>query len=241
MCIRDRTFPKRAFDVGIAEGHAVTFAAGLAKAGFKPFVAIYSTFLQRAYDQIVEDVCLQKLPVVFCIDRAGIVGADGETHHGIFDLSYLKHIPNLTVMAPKDGAELEAMLEFAHDCGGPCAIRYPRGAAPQLGYESKIEYGKAQPIRDGKDVVIWSLGAMTEKALAAADILEGRGISAGVVNMTFLRPMDRETLLDTAKKASLVATVEDNVIQGGAGEEINSILAGSGVKIINIGLSLIHI
>ena len=229
------TFPKRAFDVGIAEGHAVTFAAGLAKAGFKPFVAIYSTFLQRAYDQIVEDVCLQKLPVVFCIDRAGIVGADGETHHGIFDLSYLKHIPNLTVMAPKDGAELEAMLEFAHDCGGPCAIRYPRGAAPQLGYESKIEYGKAQPIRDGKDVIIWSLGAMTEKALAAADILEGRGISTGVVNMTFLRPMDRETLLDTAKKASLVATVEDNVLQGGAGEEINSILAGSGVKIINIG------
>ncbi len=228
-------FPKRAFDVGIAEGHAVAFAAGLAKAGFKPFVAIYSTFLQRAYDQIVEDVCLQKLPVVFCIDRAGIVGADGETHHGIFDLSYLKHIPNLTVMAPKDGAELEAMLEFARQCGGPCAIRYPRGTAPQMDVGAEIRLGKAQRLKDGKDVEIWAIGAMTQKAVEAAEILSRNDISAGVVNMAFLNPLDKEMLMESAEKVPLIATVEDNVLTGGAGEEVNNVLAGSGAKIINIG------
>lgn len=174
-----KTYPDRAFDVGIAEGHAVTFSAGLAKAGYRPFVAIYSTFLQRAYDQILEDVCLQNLPVTFCIDRAGIVGADGETHHGIFDISYLKHMPNLTIMAPKDGAELEAMMEFAENADGPCAIRYPRGSAHDTGFPCDVQYGKAQPLKEGRDVEIWALGAMNSKALEAADILAEKGVSAG--------------------------------------------------------------
>lgn len=172
--------------MGIAEGHAVTFSAGLAKAGYRPFVAIYSTFLQRAYDQILEDVCLQNLPVTFCIDRAGIVGADGETHHGIFDISYLKHMPNLTIMAPKDGAELEAMMEFAENADGPCAIRYPRGSAHDTGFPCDVQYGKAQPLKEGRDVEIWALGAMNSKALEAADILAEKGVSAGVVNMSFV-------------------------------------------------------
>lgn len=228
-------FPDRAFDVGIAEGHAVTFAAGLAKAGMKPFVAIYSTFLQRAYDQIVEDICLQNLPVVLCIDRAGIVGADGETHHGIFDLSYLKHIPNMTVMAPKDGAELEAMLQIAAACSGPCAIRYPRGTAPQLGFDMPPEYGRSQQLKEGDDVEIWAVGAMVQKALEASEILEKKGIRAGVVNMAFLRPLDTDMLRESAKKHSLIVTLEDNVISGGAGEDISGVLAGSGTDIINIG------
>lgn len=230
-----REYPKRAFDVGIAEGHAVTFSAGLAKAGMKPFVAVYSTFLQRAYDEIMEDVCLQKLPVVFCIDRAGIVGADGETHHGIFDLSYLKHMPNLTVMAPKDGRELEAMMEFAAEAEGPCAIRYPRGEAENFGTDSVIEAGRAEVIREGKDTDIWAIGAMVKKALDAADILEDKGISAGVVNMRFLKPFDLSLLRGSADRFKLIFTLEDNVVSGGAGEEINNLLSDKDVKVLNIG------
>lgn len=228
-------YPDRAFDVGIAEGHAVTFAAGLAKAGMKPFVAVYSTFLQRAYDHIMEDVCLQGLPVVLCIDRAGIVGNDGETHHGVFDLSYLKHIPGLTVMAPKDGGELEAMLEFAASYDSPCAIRYPRGEAPQLGPSEEIRRGKAERLRSGSDVDIWAFGAMVEKALEAADILEAVGISTGVVNTRFLCPVDNEALEAAADSAALIVTAEDNVIPGGLGEEINDVLKNSGTRIMNIG------
>ncbi len=228
-------YPDRAFDVGIAEGHAVTFAAGLAKAGMKPFVAVYSTFLQRAYDHIMEDVCLQELPVVLCIDRAGIVGNDGETHHGVFDLSYLKHIPGLTLMAPKDGGELEAMLEFAASSDRPCAIRYPRGEAPQLGPAEDICPGKAERLRSGSDVDIWAFGAMVEKALEAADILEAGGISAGVVNTRFLCPVDNEALEAAAGSVSLIVTAEDNVIPGGLGEEINDVLKNSGTRIMNIG------
>ncbi|MFQ7110515.1 MAG: 1-deoxy-D-xylulose-5-phosphate synthase [Anaerovoracaceae bacterium] len=230
-----REYPKRAFDVGIAEGHAVTFSAGLAKAGMKPFVAVYSTFLQRAYDEIMEDVCLQKLPVVFCIDRAGIVGADGETHHGIFDLSYLKHMPNLTVMAPKDGRELEAMMEFAAEAEGPCAIRYPRGEAENFGTDNVIEAGRAEVIREGKDTEIWAIGAMVKKALDAADILEDKGISAGVVNMRFLKPFDLSLLRGSADRFKLIFTLEDNVVSGGAGEEINNLLSDKDVKVLNIG------
>ena len=221
--------------MGIAEGHAVTFSAGLAKAGMKPFVAVYSTFLQRAYDEIMEDVCLQKLPVVFCIDRAGIVGADGETHHGIFDLSYLKHMPNLTVMAPKDGRELEAMMEFAAEAEGPCAIRYPRGEAENFGTDSVIEAGRAEVIREGKDTEIWAIGAMVKKALDAADILEDKGISAGVVNMRFLKPFDLSLLRGSADRFKLIFTLEDNVVSGGAGEEINNLLSDKDVKVLNIG------
>lgn len=236
-----RTFPGRIFDVGIAEGHAVTFAAGLAKAGCKPFVAIYSTFLQRAYDQIVEDVCLQNLPVVFCIDRSGIVGADGETHHGIFDLSYLRHIPNLTVMAPKDGKELEAMMEYAKTLGTPCAIRYPRGTAPQLKKEFKISLGKSHQLIRGSDIEIWALGSMVKKALKVAEILKDKKISASVINMEFAKPIDKGRLLKSGHKFKLICTLEDNVAKGGVGEEISaflanqSVFANKDVKIINIG------
>lgn len=231
-------YPKRTFDVGIAEGHAVTFAAGLAKAGYKPFVTIYSTFLQRAYDEIMEDVCLQNLPVVFCIDRAGIVGADGETHHGIFDLSYLKHMPNLTVMAPQDGAELEAMLELAAELKGPCAIRYPRGTTPQLGgvtCGSELKPGRSVRLREGEDVDIWALGTMVEKALEASDLLQEQDIKAGVVNMRFAKPFDAEALQDAAKNHRLIVTLEDNVLTGGIGEEIDALLINETTQVVNLG------
>ncbi|NLD20341.1 MAG: 1-deoxy-D-xylulose-5-phosphate synthase [Clostridiales bacterium] len=228
-------FPERTFDVGIAEAYAVSFAAGLAKAGSKPFVAIYSTFLQRGYDQIVEDVCLQNLPVVFCIDRAGIVGADGETHHGILDLSYLKSIPNLTIMAPKDKGELEAMMEYAITLNAPCAIRYPKGATPELGAVNKVITGKANQIKRGTDVEIWALGSMVEKALKAADILKKKNISVSVINAKFLKPFDTERLLKSAGKYKLLVSMEDNALTSGMGEEMNTILKDEDVSIINIG------
>lgn len=231
----EKEFPDRIFDVGIAEGHAVTFAAGLAKAGLRPFVAIYSTFLQRGYDQILEDVCLQNLPVVFCIDRAGIVGADGETHHGIFDLSYLRHMPNLTIMAPRDGKELEVMLEEAVEMDGPCAIRYPRGAVHEIKAVPKFVFGKAQQLRRGIDIEIWSVGTMAQQALDAAYILKDRGIDASVVDMTFVKPLDKERILKYADKFKLLVTVEDNVLAGGAGEAVKELLANRDARVINIG------
>lgn len=227
--------PDKIFDVGIAEGHAVTFAAGLAKAGLKPYFAVYSTFLQRAYDEIIEDVCLQNLPVVFCIDRAGIVGADGETHHGIFDLSYLRHIPNMTIMAPKDGAELEAMLEFSKTIDGPCAIRYPRGSAADISKPNKITLGKSHQLKRGTDVEIWSVGTMADKVIKAADILKAKGISASIINTEFVKPLDADRLKKSAEKYSLIVTVEDNVVSGGIGEGIKDIVSLKDVKVINIG------
>lgn len=230
-----RKFPERLFDVGIAEGHAVTFAAGLAKGGYKPFVAIYSTFLQRAYDQIMEDVCLQKLPVVFCVDRAGIVGADGETHHGIFDISYLSHMPNITIMAPKDGRELEDMLQYASEMKAPCAIRYPRGAAVDMEKINKIQKGRSHQLARGGDAEIWALGAMAEKAAAAAAILREKNISVSVINMEFAKPLDRDRLMKSAGRYPLIVTLEDNVVTGGAGEKIRSLLADEDVRVVNIG------
>ena len=230
-----RSYPDRTFDVGIAEGHAVTFAAGLAKAGCRPFVAIYSTFLQRAYDQIIEDVCLQNLPVILCLDRAGIVGADGETHHGIFDLSYLRNIPNMTVLAPKDGRELEEMMEYALSLDGPCAIRYPRGTAPQLDFDSSFEPGRAQQLRNGADAEIWAAGAMVTKALDAAEILEKQGIDAGVINIASIKPLDCTRLLESGEKYPLIVTLEDNLLAGGIGEEISSVLTNTDVRVLNIG------
>lgn len=227
--------PDKIFDVGIAEGHAVTFAAGLAKAGLKPYFAVYSTFLQRAYDEIIEDVCLQNLPVVFCIDRAGIVGADGETHHGIFDLSYLRHIPNMTIMAPKDGAELEAMLEFSKTIDGPCAIRYPRGSAADISKPNKITLGKSHQLKRGTDVEIWSVGTMADKVIKAADILKAKGISASIINTEFVKPLDTDRLKKSAEKYPLIVTVEDNVVSGGIGEGINDIVSLKDVKVISIG------
>ncbi len=231
-------FPRRTFDVGIAEGHAVTFAAGLAKSGYRPFVTIYSTFLQRAYDEIMEDVCLQELSVVFCIDRAGIVGADGETHHGLFDISYLKHMPNLTLMAPADARELEDMMELALKLDMPCAIRYPRGTAPQLDkkyHERPLEVGKSARLCEGKDLDIWALGSMVPTALDAADILQECGISAGVVNMRFAKPLDEQGLAESARAHNMIVTLEDNVISGGVGEDIDALLINKQCRLINIG------
>lgn len=230
-----RTFPKRTIDAGIAEGHAVTLAAGLAAGGRKPYVAVYSTFLQRAYDHILEDVCLQDLPVVFCLDRAGIVGADGETHHGIYDLSYLRSIPNLQILAPATAKQLEEMLEYTRTCEHPCAIRYPRGQAITEPALPAFAPGKSQRIREGCDVDIWAAGPMLHHALETADLLESDGIHAGVVNIAQVQPLDEETLRQAAKDHPLIVTLEDNVISGGVGEGIDRLLAGDPVKVLNFG------
>jgi len=205
-------FPKRFFDVGIAEEHALTFAAGLAKSGMKPLVAIYSSFLQRAYDQLVEDICLQNLPVVFLVDRAGCVGADGETHHGVFDLSYLSQIPGMMVLTPKDGNQLQAMMKYAVSLGTPCAIRYPRG---ETVYDNNItSVYTGCNIREEQDgaIDIWAVGAMYECGQKVCSILKEKGFDAGLVNVTSVKPMDMSQLTDTAR---LIVTIEDNVLDGG--------------------------
>ncbi|HZK88107.1 MAG TPA: 1-deoxy-D-xylulose-5-phosphate synthase [Anaerovoracaceae bacterium] len=223
-----QNFPDRIFDVGIAEAHAVTFAAGLAQGGLKPVVAIYSTFLQRAYDQILMDVCLQNLPVIFAIDRAGNVGQDGETHHGIFDLSYLEHMPNLTILAPKDGQELSEMLEYAISLNGPCAIRYPRGAA------SDVIIGSAQ----GADVEIWAVGKMVSIGNNACELLKKMNIDAGIINVKRIKPLDQAGILASARRVKHIVTLEDNSVIGGFGQQLSSFLLEKGildVKVINIG------
>ncbi len=229
------TYPDRFFDVGIAEAHSTTFAAGLAKAGMRPYVAVYSSFLQRAYDQILEDVCLQNLPVTFCIDRAGVVGADGETHHGLFDMAYLRSMPNMTVLAPKDGPELEAMMDMSLSIDGPCAIRYPRGAAADLGGPSAEIPGKAVRLKDGTDVDIWAAGNMAGPALEASAILEEEGVSAGVVNMASITPFDEGALNDSAENVPLIITIEDGIVTGGIGEHIKALAADGPAKVINLG------
>ncbi len=237
-----KEFPNRFFDVGIAEQHAVTFAAGLAVEGFKPVVAIYSTFLQRAYDQIIHDVCIQNLPVVFAIDRAGIVGADGETHQGVFDLSYLRHIPNMVVMAPKDGHELGDMLKTALLLNRPVAIRYPRSEIVGKDIKDKpepIPCGKAELLREGKDVVIVAIGSMVYPSLEAAFYLEKEGIDAAVINARFLKPMDEELLINWSLLTRNVITVEENVLLGGFGSAFLEMLERNritGVKIRRMGI-----
>jgi 1-deoxy-D-xylulose-5-phosphate synthase len=233
-------YPDRIFDAGIAEAHAVTFAAGLAASGYRPVVAIYSTFLQRAYDQILIDVCMQNLPVVFAIDRAGNVGADGETHHGVFDLSYLSHMPNLTVLAPKDGKELADMLEYAMTLEGPCAIRYPKGDAVDC--QDEISYpvidGTAERLRNGNDVEIFAVGKMVSIGVEACRKLRSRGIEAGLINVRFVKPFDKAAVLSAADKAKKIVTLEDNVLEGGYGAMVNGLLAEEGkseVKVLNIG------
>ncbi len=216
-------FPDRFFDVGIAEEHAVTFAAGLAREGKIPVVAIYSTFLQRGYDQIVHDVCLQNLPVVFAVDRAGIVGADGATHQGLFDLSFLRHIPNMSVMAPRDEAEFVRMLRAAVDAGRPAAVRYPRGAVlgvPAAADAEPLPWGKGELLVEGKDLLILAVGAAVAPALRAADDLRGRGISAAVVDARFVKPIDAELILPLAHRIGRVLTVEENALAGGFGSAV---------------------
>jgi 1-deoxy-D-xylulose-5-phosphate synthase len=219
--------PKRYFDVGIAEEHAVIFAAGMATKGYKPFCAIYSTFLQRAFDQIVHDVCLQNLPVVFCMDRGGLSGDDGPTHHGLFDISYLRSVPNLIHMVPKDEDELADMMYTAMLHEGPSAIRYPRGTGPGVAVKEHpvaLEIGKAEVIRDGAEVAIFGLGAMLPEAQRLAELLRGEGFSAAVINPRFAKPVDRECLADFGSRCGLVVTLEDHVLAGGFGSAVMEVL-----------------
>jgi 1-deoxy-D-xylulose-5-phosphate synthase len=226
------TFPERSLDVGIAEQHAVTFAAGLASEGFKPVVAIYSTFLQRAYDQIIHDVCLPNLHVVFCIDRGGLVGEDGPTHHGHFDITYLRSLPNMTLMAPKDENELRHMLYTALKHSGPAAIRYPRGTAIGVPLDpdyKMIPIGKSEILREGEDLLIIALGSMVPPAMEAATILQNEGLSAGVVNCRFVKPLDKG-LVDQIRAVGKVLVVEENIRQGGLGSALLELLNDSDVR-----------
>lgn len=220
-------FPERTFDVGIAEEHAVTFAAGLSLGGMIPVVAVYSSFLQRAFDQILHDVCIQKVHVVFAVDRAGLVGSDGETHQGCFDLSYLSMMPNMTVMAPKNKWELSDMMKFAIHYDGPIAIRYPRGEA-YTGLEDKraeIEYGKAEILEEGQDIALLAVGSMVETAEKVYHIMQGEKRSASLVNMRFVKPLDTKLLDQLAEKHRLFVTMEENVKAGGFGEQVMTYLA----------------
>lgn len=225
-------FPKRFYDVGIAEEHAALFACGLAAQGFKPYVAVYSTFMQRCVDMIQHDAALQSLPVKFCMDRAGLSPDDGPTHHGLFDIAMLRAIPNLVLMQPRDEAELARMLRTMNDYSeGPAAIRYPRGAgtgAPIGAHPEPLPVGKAEVLREGDDIAVWALGNQCEVALAAAEILETRGISAAVVNARFVKPIDAECLRHYAGKARLLATLEDHVVTGGFGSAALECLNAAG-------------
>ncbi len=227
-----RTFPGRFYDVGIAEQLAVTFAAGLATQGLLPVVAIYSTFLQRAYDQILHDVCLQNLPVVFAVDRAGIVGEDGATHQGLFDLSYLRNLPHLVMMAPKDENELRHMLKTAIGCGFPVSIRYPRGKGVGVPLDNEIltlPLGKGEVLREGSDLAMIAVGCTVYPALKAAQKLAEEGIEAKVINARFIKPLDAELILSTAAAVKKILTIEENVLDGGFGSAVLELLAAKGV------------
>ena len=232
MDIFGKEFPKRMFDVGIAEQHAVTFAAGLATEGYKPYAAIYSTFLQRAYDQVVHDVAIQSLPVRFAIDRAGLVGADGSTHAGSFDITYLSTLPNFIVMAASDEAELVKMINTSVDINDkPCAIRYPRGTGigvelPSI--EEKIEIGKGKIIHQGTQVCLLSLGTRLEECKVAAEELKAKGISTTIIDARFAKPLDEDLILKSAREHELMITIEEGSI-GGFGSHVKNLLAEKGI------------
>jgi 1-deoxy-D-xylulose-5-phosphate synthase len=226
--------PKRYFDVGIAEEHAVIFAAGMATQGLHPFCAIYSTFLQRAYDPIIHDVCLQNLPVVFCMDRAGLSGDDGPTHHGLFDISYLRGVPNIIVMAPKDEDELADMLQTALEHEGPSAVRYPRGAGPGAVVKEQpvaLPIGKAEVLHEGSEVAIWGLGALVPMASEFHSQLEREGYSAALVNARFVKPLDTELLENYARRVGLIVTFEDHVLMGGFGSAVLEYLSSKNLRV----------
>jgi 1-deoxy-D-xylulose-5-phosphate synthase len=223
-------FPERFFDVGIAEGHGTGFAAGLAKGGLKPVVAIYSTFLQRAYDQMIHDISLQDLPVLFCLDRAGLVGEDGPTHHGVFDIAYLRHIPGFVVMAPSSAKEMEAMLEFGTGLDRPAAIRYPKGSPEAVMPVSPIELGKAETIKKGKDIAIFALGSMVPVALEAADRLKEHRIDVEVINARFAKPLDEPLLEDVFSRIKKVVTMEEGVLSGGFGSAVAEFIETEKIK-----------
>ena len=234
-------YPDRVLDVGIAEGHAVTCSAGLATTGNKPFVAIYSTFLQRALDHIIHDVAIQKLPVRFMLDRAGFVGADGPTHHGLYDLTYLRMIPNMTIMVPRNGAELRGMMELACNYeNGPLAIRYPRGNTVELDENKspQIEFGKAHVLRKGQDVALFAVGSMVDTAEEVADVLEAKGFSAAVINARFVKPLDEKVIFQFGGKVKLLVSLEENTIHGGFGSGVLESLSEKGmcVPTLQIGV-----
>ena len=234
------SYPYRYYDVGIAEQHATTFAAGLAKEGMKPYFAVYSSFLQRGYDQIIHDISITKKNVTFLIDRAGLVGNDGETHHGVFDLSYLNIVPNITVMAPKDSKELDLMMDLSAKIDGPVAIRYPRGNTYYInkGSYDEIKLGTYEVLEQGSDVLVLAIGNMVKKALDVRDILLKENINPTIVNARFLKPMDEELLSELLKTHSKVVTIEDNIVSGGFGSRINKFIIDNNynVKIENIGI-----
>ncbi len=236
-----KKFPRRFFDVGIAEQHGVTFAAGLAASGYRPVFAVYSSFLQRAYDQVCHDVCLQNLPVTFAIDRGGVVGNDGPTHHGAFDLSYLRHLPNLTIMAPKDENELQHMLATAINLGTPAAVRYPRGNGYGVALDQTVELlpiGRAEVVRDGGVAAILALGTMVHPALDAAAVLDEEGVALTVVNARFVKPLDETLILELAARYGVLVTIEENALQGGFGSAILELLEQrglSGTRVLRLG------
>lgn len=226
-------FPQRYYDVGIAEQHAITMAAGLATAGYKPVTAIYSTFMQRAYDQVLHDVCLQNLPVIFAMDRGGLVGDDGPTHHGVFDIAMLRNIPNIVIMSPKDENELQHMLNTAVYHGGPAAIRYPRGSGEGVAMDEELEklpIGKGEVLRDGTDVTLLALGHMVPEAIKAADILAAKGVNAAVINARFVKPLDADLILSYAAKTKSIVTIEEHVLAGGFGSAVLELLESAGLN-----------
>ena len=218
-------YPDRFFDVGIAEQHALGLAAGLATQGMIPVVPIYSSFLQRAYDQVIHDIAIEKLPVVLCVDRAGIVGNDGETHQGLLDMAFFNIVPNLTIMAPKDFKELEQMLEYAIYASRPIAIRYPRGSEDEYKFDKheKIEFGKSELLCEGNDITIIAIGKMVAKAMKLREMLLAENIKADVINARFLKPLDLDNILKSVNKTKKVVTIEDGTIKGGLGEQIKLI------------------
>ncbi|MFO7576754.1 MAG: 1-deoxy-D-xylulose-5-phosphate synthase [Pelovirga sp.] len=234
-------YPQRFFDVGIAEQHAVTFAAGLATRGLRPVVAIYSTFMQRAYDQVLHDVCLQNLPVTFALDRGGLVGADGPTHHGAFDLSFLRSIPNMTLAAPRDEVELQRLMKTASLFDGPFAYRYPRGQGAGLELPATLEplpIGEGELLREGRDALVIAVGSMVGEALDAATELAAEGIDVAVLDARFIKPLDRHLILSLAETARLVVTMEENVLQGGFGAAVLELLGDAGVLVPVIRLGI---
>lgn len=230
-------FPQRFFDVGIAEQHGMTFAAGLAADGFRPVAAIYSSFVQRAYDQVFHDICLQKLPVTIAMDRGGLVGDDGPTHHGVFDISYLRHLPGITMMAPKDENELRHMLKTAVYSGVPMALRYPRGAGYGVAVDAglqTLEIGRGEQLQEGGDLCIIAIGSTVYPALEAAKALALKGVSAGVVNARFVKPLDAELIKSVAASTGRIITVEENALQGGFGSAVLELLHDSGMQDVKV-------
>ena len=249
-------FPERFFDVGIAEQHALTFSAGLAKEGMIPFVPIYSSFYQRAYDQVIHDICIQKLPVIMCVDRAGCVGNDGETHQGLYDMAFFKLVPNITIMAPKDFEELAQMMDFAIGLKAPVVIRYPRGGEANLKFEKheevelgqedsgqvklvqnelrQIELGKAEILKEGKDVTIIGIGKMTATAMKVSKMLEKDGINAEVINARFLKPIDENAIKESISKTKFVITIEDGTEIGGLGSSVKELIVNNNIEDVKI-------